>query len=315
MSKKMKTSQRPNVLVLGGGGANWVVRDAGAEVTSMGYTDGRAPQAAADERIHALVLTGGGDIDPALYGAPRHVRTQSPNNARDVVETKTLVAAFERNIPVLGICRGSQMINAAFGGTLHQHIPDLPAAHRYHNGHDHRVLVEKDTRLRRAFQKEDPWVVSLHHQAVDKVAPGFKVSARAKDGVVEAIEIADPDRWVVGVQFHPEIGTTPVMQRLVNAFVREAATKAGLPPVKPATVRKIAAESGGWFRPQPTAKPAVKSTVLTLGPSGRLVSWQCFRCGIAFDDRLDHIDHMWFIHDVDLMEHMTDAQINGLLDA
>lgn len=306
---KQQDNSRPRVLVLGGGIS--AIEDAGGMVIHMSYTDPRAAEAVQSPSIHALVLTGGSDISPSIYGQPRHPRTQSPFPQRDLVELKTLEAAFNRGIPVLGICRGSQLINAAFGGTLHQHIPDLPNAHKFHNGHDHRVLVERNTKLHKALRESETWVVSLHHQAVDKVAPGFVVSARSKDGIVEAIETAaDSKHWVVGVQFHPEIGTTAVMQRLFNRFAEEAARRAGLPPVKPRPMpRRVQPKA---VQPVTVRRVAKQPTAPRLS-RGVVVTWQCFRCGITFDDRIDHIDHMWFLHHIDLLENMSDESINALL--
>lgn len=324
MSKKnKKDAELARVLVLGGGIGEQIQR-AGGQQLYIGYTDDKAVELV--ESAHAVVLTGGVDVDPKLYGHEPHKATQHPNKARDLTEARVLKAAWQRGIPVLGICRGSQMINVAFGGSLHQHIADLPNTHRYHLGHDHRVDLVKGSRVRNAFKKAEAWVTSIHHQAVDTVAPGFRVNARSKDGIVEGIEIEDPERWIVGVQFHPEIGTNETLQGLFNALVREAARKAGLPQpvVRPVPRRVVDTTTWGKAPVSKISNPISKKEVDARkdeikrvnfrSQNSGVTSWLCFRCGIEFEDRTDHLDHMWFIHDVDLLENMSDRDINTLLD-
>lgn len=176
--------------------------------------------ALAAEIIHGtagLLLTGGEDVDPARYGARAHPATQPPQRERDATELALLAAARAAGRPVLGICRGIQLINVAFGGTLVQdlpserpsevnHDPDAPAGTRSHG-----IIVEPHTRLAEAVgQSGEMSVNSYHHQAVDRVAEGFIVTARASDGVIEAIEPATRDWWCLAVQWHPEDLTTDV---------------------------------------------------------------------------------------------------------
>lgn len=154
------------------------------------------------ERLDGLVLTGGADIDPARYGAARSADLGDVEPDRDQLEIALLEAALAADVPVLGICRGHQLINVAFGGTLHQHDPtharfDLPI-----DAADHAVTVCPGTRLG-AIYGADAKVNSLHHQHVDRLGDGLVVSACATDGTVEGIEI--PGRDVVGVQWHPEL--------------------------------------------------------------------------------------------------------------
>jgi putative glutamine amidotransferase len=164
-----------------------------------------------------LLLTGGEDVDPARYGAVAHPATQAPHVERDATELALLEAAHAAGRPVLGVCRGIQLINVAFGGTLVQdlpserpsevdHDPNAPAGTRCHG-----LLVEPGSRLATAIggAGEIP-VNSYHHQAVDHIAPGFRVTARATDGVIEAIESLAHDWWCLAVQWHPEDLTTDV---------------------------------------------------------------------------------------------------------
>ncbi len=166
-----------------------------------------------------LLLSGGEDVDPALYGAARHPATQPAHAERDATELALLAAAHMAGKPVLAICRGIQLLNAAFGGTL---IQDLPSERPSELNHDpdaplgvrtHGVIVEAGTRLAQAVGHSGEMSVnSYHHQAVDRVAPGLVVNARATDGVIEGVEAADPAWWCLAVQWHPEDLTTDVRQ-------------------------------------------------------------------------------------------------------
>jgi putative glutamine amidotransferase len=159
-------------------------------------------------RIDALVVTGGADVDPGRYGAEPHRRTTSWREDRDAWETALLRAADEAGLPLLGVCRGMQLMAVAAGGSLHQHTPDL-VGHDDHNpggdafGHT-RVEIAEGTRLRSVLG--DHAVVGCHHhQSVDR-HPGFEPAARAVDGSLEAIERPGA-RFAVGVQWHPEVGS------------------------------------------------------------------------------------------------------------
>lgn len=155
--------------------------------------------------IDGLVLTGGPDVSPALYGEDPHKTVEHLVFGRDDFETKLYLAAREVNLPILGVCRGMQLINVIEGGTLIQDIPDLvedalthaprdPAVERHH-------FIRNEGRMKELFG-ERAFVNSVHHQALARVADGFEILARAKDGIVEAI--ASEDKNVLAVQFHPE---------------------------------------------------------------------------------------------------------------
>lgn len=176
------------------------------------------PPMPALERAHdvlavadALLLTGGEDVDPARYGEAPHPRLGTVSQARDAWEIALVNAARERNLPVLAICRGAQILNVALGGTLIQDIPseiDTGIDHdpdRARTERTHTVEVAAESKLARAIGVTRLEVNSVHHQAVRRVAPSLRVVATAPDGVIEGVETAPDDPWwCVGVQWHPE---------------------------------------------------------------------------------------------------------------
>ncbi|NLS77216.1 MAG: gamma-glutamyl-gamma-aminobutyrate hydrolase family protein [Chloroflexi bacterium] len=183
-------------------------------------------------RIDGLLLSGGGDVDPARYGQKPHPQLGPVDPLRDEIEIALARAAGLRDLPTLAICRGIQVLNVALGGTLYQDIPSevagaLPHPYRPGNRRDylaHTVQISPGTRLAAILPTEGPLPVnSMHHQAVRDVAAPFVVSAVAPDGVVEAIEV--PARALcLGVQWHPEemVEGHPLMRRLFAALVQAA---------------------------------------------------------------------------------------------
>ena len=168
-----------------------------------------------------LLLPGGGDMDPKFYGQARIPACGEPNLLRDAAEPLLLRAFLDADKPVLGICRGIQVMNAVLGGDLYQDIK--PFEHLPHNGHwakVHTVTVRRGTLLSRILGQDTVLVNSQHHQAVDRVAPGFTLAALSEDGIVEAIEKPDAG-FCLGVQWHPEwlSDADPAMQGLFDAFV------------------------------------------------------------------------------------------------
>ena len=168
-----------------------------------------------------LLLPGGGDMDPKFYGQERIPACGEPNLLRDAAEPLLLRAFLAADKPVLGICRGIQVMNAVLGGDLYQDIK--PFEHLPHNGHwakVHTVTVRRGTLLSRILGQDTVLVNSQHHQAVDRVAPGFTLAALSEDGIVEAIEKPDA-RFCLGVQWHPEwlSDADPAMQGMFDAFV------------------------------------------------------------------------------------------------
>lgn len=168
-----------------------------------------------------LLLPGGGDMDPKFYGQERIPACGEPNLLRDAAEPLLLRAFLAADKPVLGICRGIQVLNAVLGGDLYQDIK--PFEHLAHNDHwakVHTVTVRRGTLLSSILGQDTVLVNSQHHQAVDRVAPGFTLAALSEDGIVEAIEKPDA-RFCLGVQWHPEwlSDADPAMQGLFDAFV------------------------------------------------------------------------------------------------
>ena len=173
------------------------------------------------ENIGGLVLSGGSDLDPALYGQTPHPNTVDVDVERDQFELMALGWAISAGIPVLCICRGMQLLNVFAGGTLHQDI----AHHVVRTPEDpgkpvHSVSIAADSQLRKIVGVETMAVNSRHHQAVDSLGRGLSVSATAPDGVVEAIEMEGPN-LVVGVQWHPEdqVDSDPLNCRLFEGFL------------------------------------------------------------------------------------------------
>lgn len=165
----------------------------------------RSIMAAAD----GLVLTGGEDVDPALYGQQRHERLGPVNPRRDQTEIALVLAAREARKPVLAICRGPQLLNVALGGTLIQDIPSCVPGALLHDSdardaRSHEIIIEPDSRIAAAVGGTRISVNSLHHQSILEPARGLRVTARAPDGIIEGVESESDDWWAMAVQWHPE---------------------------------------------------------------------------------------------------------------
>jgi len=211
------------------------VREAGGDVVDLDETAAARVDALAPQ-LDALMLTGGIDVDPATYGAAeRHEKVRETAPGRDRMELAYLEAALNRDIPVLAICRGHQLLNVGFGGKLLQHIDSGEHRADYRTeGYPsrwHDVRVEEGARLAAALGASSLEINSRHHQAVtaDVLAKGLRHVAWADDhgrDLVEGMESAS-HRWVVGVQWHPERleehkpAFAPVMRRLFAAFIAQ----------------------------------------------------------------------------------------------
>jgi putative glutamine amidotransferase len=189
------------------------------------------PDAGPAEEILAsfdgLVLAGGGDVDPALFGAQPHPRQYSVDVDRDGIEIDLVLAADHAGMQTLGICRGVQVVNVAFGGTLHQHLPDLPelGPHGTPRGGPpttHDVKVSESSRLFSACGRATMDCLSSHHQGLDRLGDGLTPVASTGDGLVEAVE--RPGGWMLAVQWHPEetAAEDPSQQALFDTFAEQA---------------------------------------------------------------------------------------------
>jgi putative glutamine amidotransferase len=212
--------------------ARWGPWDQRAALVPLAYVDAVAraggrpvllPPGAPESlgAVGGLILCGGPDLDPAVYGGQRIPATAHLSPERDGPELELVGSALERDVPLLGICRGMQVLNVARGGTLHQHLPDVVG----HDGHAtapghfdaHAVQIAPDTRIGSILGPKAT-VMSGHHQGIDRVGEGLIVSARSPDGAIEAVEAPDR-RFALGVLWHPEQGADG---RLFDALVAAA---------------------------------------------------------------------------------------------
>src|SRR3954452_7175942 len=175
--------------------------------------------------LDGLILAGGADVDPAAYGQEPHPATVNTNPERDDFEITLAQAAIARDLPFLGICRGMQVLNVARGGTLLQHLPDSHG-HEDHrrspgsfDGADHQVRLQAGSLAARAAGEESHRTLSHHHQGVDRIGDGLVVTGHSElDDLPEAVELPG-NRFVLGVQWHPEVDAT---SRLIGSLVADA---------------------------------------------------------------------------------------------
>lgn len=185
--------------------------------------------------LDGVIFTGGGDLDPALYQGTKHEAVEYVDAERDSSEIVLMRMAVETGLPTLNICRGTQVLNVALGGTLIEHLPDEigqdishrtdPPGYAYHP-----VTVEAGSRLADIVGQTEVTSNSWHHQAVRQLAPGLKAVAFAPDGTIEAVEMPNHP-WLVAVQWHPEsmAAGDPIQQRIFDALVQAAAQRINEP--------------------------------------------------------------------------------------
>ena len=212
-----------------------VTRSGGAPVLLPRVGD-RSVYPAFVQAIDGLLLTGGGDIVSHRYGEEPHPSSRYHDPVRDEMEFEVLKLSLERGIPILGICRGLQVINVAFGGTLIQDIPsqiEEPVQH-WTNASDsvlcHTVFIDEDSLLARVLRTTKLATNSWHHQSIANVGRGLRINCRAADGVVEGIESASGLK-ILAVQFHPEESSQPfpIFQKLFDWLVHEAQDSSNQP--------------------------------------------------------------------------------------
>jgi putative glutamine amidotransferase len=201
------------------------VRDAGA--TPVVLPPGEPEPAGLLEPLAALIVSGGGDIDPRAYGGRPHETVYAVCEERDAFEfALTRAALADGRVPMLCICRGLQVLNVVCGGTLHVHLPDHYGEHVPHrtpprDTSEHGVRIDPHSRLARILGATETQVRSWHHQAIDTLGDGLRPVAWAEDGVIEAVEhVAHP--WCIAVQWHPEMQRDdPAQQRIFRALIGE----------------------------------------------------------------------------------------------
>ncbi|MGI5424694.1 gamma-glutamyl-gamma-aminobutyrate hydrolase family protein [Streptomyces sp. CA-179760] len=213
-------------------GARWGVWELEAALLPAGYprlvrqAGGLAAMLPPDDPLHAadvvarldgVVIAGGPDVEPVRYGAERDPRTGPPARERDAWELALIDAALAAGVPLLGICRGMQLLNVALGGTLVQHIEGHAEVVGVFGGH---AVKPVPGSLYGGVVPEETFVPTYHHQAVDRLGEGLVPSAHAADGTIEALELPSHPGWVLGVQWHPEMGED---LRVMRALVETAA--------------------------------------------------------------------------------------------
>jgi putative glutamine amidotransferase len=204
------------------------VRRAGGRVLLV--PPGEGDVAGLLDLVDGLVLTGGGDIDPARWGGGDHESVYQVDAPRDALEVECVELAIERALPTFAICRGMQVVNVALGGSLHMHVPDVVGETIRHRlpprePTPHPVSVEADCEIARIIGATDIEPMSWHHQAVDRPGNGLRAVAVAPDGIIEALEL-DAHPWLVAVQWHPELtaGADPTQAALFDGLVRAASS-------------------------------------------------------------------------------------------
>jgi putative glutamine amidotransferase len=198
------------------------------------------------DRFDGVCLSGGPDLDPKTYGAEAHPKLGPVEPDLDRLELALARKADAREMPILAICRGTQALNVARGGTLHQHLPDLSDQIRHRQGApgdepSHLISVERESRLARALGTTELEVNSFHHQGIDRVGDGLVVTATAPDGTIEGVE--DPGRpFMLGVQWHAEtLVNRPYEESLFRHFVdacRDGGQGDGRPPISRAAAER-----------------------------------------------------------------------------
>ena len=180
--------------------------------------------------LDAILLTGGGDMDPSAFGEAPHATLYDVAPSRDALETQVTLMALDKKTPLLAICRGVQVLNVVLGGSLHQDVATEPGTDILHSQKEardqatHKVTVAPGSRLSKVLGGEDLEVNSFHHQVIKSLGRGLVPVAWAPDKLIEGVELDDDSRFVLGVQWHPEhlVGNSEPARRLFSALVTAA---------------------------------------------------------------------------------------------
>lgn len=207
----------------------------GGEVRPLDYTKLKTYELLGEVvQIDGIVYSGGGDVDPSLYGEAAKSECGAIDRRRDDIEINLIPLLLTRSVPILAICRGCQVINVAFGGTLYQDLPsDCQVNHRQDDANgrfSHTVRIESGTRLASIVGARELPTNSYHHQSAKEVAPGFIVNARTPDGIIEGIE-SSMGTLILGVQWHPELtlDADDASMKIFEAFMDEVKKRMNAP--------------------------------------------------------------------------------------
>jgi len=301
----MTTTRKPFILVLEGlSGAAECVDEAGGESYSMTPFLGRMQimhELFAEGCVDGLLLTGGGDVDPRRYGQTAHKETYGVSEDRDTVEFSAVRLARRYGLPIMGICRGAQVLNVAHGGSLWQHLPDRGGkSARKHKSGTMTVVTKTGSLAHEAMGHGAP-VLHLHHQAVRKPGKGLRATGWHGDGTIEVIESVTGAPWRVGVQFHPEYAAYGDPERgFFRQLVLAAAKGAGLPIPAECPPKPVVSNVHTW----PTVIGGKSESKLSEHGQAVLDAWKaesaagyCAKCQTEFDWREDYLDHQRIIHD------------------
>jgi gamma-glutamyl-gamma-aminobutyrate hydrolase PuuD len=197
--------------------------EAGGTPLLMPFFSTRKDAAEFLDRLDGVLMTGGPDVNPRRWGEAPHPKTRLLHPDRERSDFWVLGEILRRDLPLLAVCCACQELNVALGGSLHQHLPDLPGTRRHSGGARHPVDLAEGSRVREILRAPRAVVNSWHHQACRRIGRGLSVAARCPDGVVEAIE-SPRHRFAVGVQWHPErMPGDPRQRALFRALVAESA--------------------------------------------------------------------------------------------
>lgn len=228
------THDRPAFSFVGAGYYDAIIAAGGIPVVIPPVAE-EADMEAILDRLHGIVFIGGPDLDPHRDGFMRHASVRPMESRREDLDRALMSLVVRRRLPVFGIGVGLQLLNITMGGNLYFHIPaDVPTALPHKDpidaGHRHGLEVVPGTIMDRIYGDGEVRVNSMHHMAIDELAPGFQVAARAPDGLIEAVEWAGDDWVAIGTQFHPEAESASALdQRIFEEFIEGIHAQYGVP--------------------------------------------------------------------------------------